>query len=168
MKCPRTGEALVKRTFGDLEVDVSVGCGGIWFDQFELSKVKHKHQELGELIVEQLRKHANPFLDTAPRLRCPRDTDVVMMRRYFSPKRQIEIDECPKCGGIWLDAGELEGIRDLFGGSTDRVRATDEFVTSVMSSPEVQAYERESENLRSKLQGIGAILGRSSVFDDHG
>lgn len=166
MKCPRTSEALVKRTFGDLEVDVSPGCGGIWFDRFELSKVKHKHQELGELIVEQLRKHAKPFLDTAPRLRCPRDTDVVMMRRYFSPKRQIEIDECPKCGGIWLDAGELEGIRDLFGSSTDRAQATEEFVASVMSSPEVQAYERESDNLRSKLQGIGAILGRTSEFDD--
>lgn len=160
MKCPRTGERLQKRTFGDLEVAISEGCGGIWFDRFQLPKVKYKHQELGELIVEHLREHANPFLDTAPRLNCPRDTDVVMMRRYFSPKRQIEIDECPKCGGIWLDAEELEGIRDLFRGSTDRAHATDEFVESVMNSPQVQAYERESEELRAKLSGIGSLLWR--------
>ena len=83
-----------------------------------------------------------------------------MMRRYFSPKRQIEIDECPKCGGIWLDAEELEGIRDLFLNSTDRARATEQFVNSVMNSPEVQAYERESEELRSKLNGISSLLWR--------
>ena len=160
MKCPRTGEPLLKRTFGDLEVDISEGCGGIWFDRLELPKVKHKHQELGELMVEHLRDHANPLLDTAPRLNCPRDTDVVMMRRYFSPKRQIEIDECPKCGGIWLDAEELEGIRDLFRNATDRARATDEFVESVMNGPEVRAYERENEELRLKLKGISSLLWR--------
>lgn len=158
MKCPRTGEPLLRRTFGDLEVDISPGCGGIWFDQFELPKVTHKHQELGELLVEHLREHANPFVDTAPRLNCPRDTDVVMMRRYFSPKQQIEIDECPKCGGIWLDAEELEKIRDLFPNSTDRARATEEFVDSVMNSPEVQAYKRETGELGSKRTGIGALL----------
>jgi uncharacterized protein len=164
MKCPRTGEPLLKRTFGDLEVDISQGCGGIWFDRSELPKVKYKHQELGKLIVEHLREHANPFLDTAPRLNCPRDTDVVMMRRYFSSRRQIEIDECPKCGGIWLDAEELEGIRGLFRNAADRARATEEFVDSVMNSPQVQAYERESDELRAKLEGIGSLLWRLIPF----
>ncbi len=160
MKCPRTGEALRKRTFGDLEVDISEGCGGIWFDRFELPKVQYRHQELGDLIVEHLREHANPLMDTAPRLKCPRDTDVVMMRRYFSPKRQVEIDECPKCGGIWLDAEELEGIRDLFRDSTDRARASEAFVESVLNSPETLAGEQERDELRSKLEGISSVLSR--------
>lgn len=164
MKCPRTGERLVKRTFGDLEVAISQGCGGIWFDRFQLPKIKYKEHELGEVIVEYLRKYANPLLDTAPRLNCPRDTDVVMMRRYFSPKRQIEIDECPQCGGIWLDAEELDGIRGLFRSSADRERAREEFVESVMSSPEVQAYERESEELIEKLDGIGSLLWRANTI----
>jgi len=27
---------------------------------------------------------------------------------------QIEVDECQKCGGFWLDAGELEKIRNEY------------------------------------------------------
>jgi Zn-finger nucleic acid-binding protein len=34
-----------------------------------------------------------------------------MLRRWFSRKREVEIDECPACGGHWLDAGELAKIR---------------------------------------------------------
>ena len=30
----------------------------------------------------------------------------------FSAKRRVEVDECPGCGGCWLDAGELEKIRE--------------------------------------------------------
>jgi Zn-finger nucleic acid-binding protein len=32
-------------------------------------------------------------------------------RHFFSAKRRIEVDECPNCGGYWLDAGELAQIR---------------------------------------------------------
>jgi Zn-finger nucleic acid-binding protein len=42
---------------------------------------------------------------------CPRDTDVVMMRRRFSAGQPVMIDECPACGGVWLDADELSAIR---------------------------------------------------------
>lgn len=161
MKCPRTGEPLIKRTFADLEVDISQGCGGIWFDRFELPKVQYKDHELGELIVEQLRTHTNPFLDTAPRIKCPRDTDVVMMRRYFSPKQQIEIDECPACGGVWLDAEELDGIRALFRDSEDRARASQAFVDATMSSPEVKAFEQDVKDFQSRFSGIGSALWRA-------
>ncbi len=32
------------------------------------------------------------------------------MRHFFSPTRAVTIDECPVCGGIWLDHGEFERI----------------------------------------------------------
>jgi uncharacterized protein len=34
------------------------------------------------------------------------------MRHFFSPLRRVEVDECPQCGGYWLDAGELAAIRE--------------------------------------------------------
>ena len=43
-----------------------------------------------------------------------------MLRRFYSPKQQIEIDECAMCGGIWLDYGELSRIRGMF--DTDEAR----------------------------------------------
>ena len=32
-----------------------------------------------------------------------------MMRHFWSVKREITIDECPECGGIFLDAGDSPG-----------------------------------------------------------
>lgn len=32
-------------------------------------------------------------------------------RHFFSARRQVQVDECPNCGGYWLDAGELAQIR---------------------------------------------------------
>ena len=40
------------------------------------------------------------------------NTDVVMLRRKFSASVPVDIDECPQCGGIWLDSDELARIRD--------------------------------------------------------
>ncbi len=34
-----------------------------------------------------------------------------MMRHFSSATRAVTIDECPTCGGIWLDRGELEQMR---------------------------------------------------------
>jgi len=36
---------------------------------------------------------------------------MAMMRHFFSSRRQVEVDECPSCGGYWLDAGELALVR---------------------------------------------------------
>jgi Zn-finger nucleic acid-binding protein len=87
-----------------------------------------------------------------------------MMRRYFSPRTQIEIDECPGCGGIWLDAEELEGIRSIFKGAAERQAAKRAFADAVMSSPEAAAQRREAEQFTQKIDGLSAtlwgILGR--------
>jgi Zn-finger nucleic acid-binding protein len=158
VKCPRTGERLSKLRLGQLEVDVSPGCAGVWFDRFELSKVDDLREVQGEVLVEHLSEQSHALLNTATRLRCPRDTDVVMMRRYFSPKGHIEIDECPACGGIWLDAGELEAIRGLFANAADRKEASEAFARAVMSSPEAQKHERESQDFIRRLERISALL----------
>jgi Zn-finger nucleic acid-binding protein len=31
--------------------------------------------------------------------------------------KQVEIDQCPKCGGMWLDAGEFSRIHQEIGGA---------------------------------------------------
>ena len=98
---------------GSLETDICDGCAGIWFDQLELGKVDEAHELLGEFLVEELAARDRLLVATSPRVHCPRDTDVVMMRRRFSPDQPIMIDECPACGGVWLDADELDAIRAL-------------------------------------------------------
>lgn len=48
-----------------------------------------------------------PAVKTAAKRPCPRCPGIHMSRHFFSVKRQVEIDDCPSCGGVWLDAGEL-------------------------------------------------------------
>jgi hypothetical protein len=55
-----------------------------------------------------------------------------MMRHFFSPKRQVEVDECPGCGGVWLDAGELGRIRGMYKTEQERRRAAEEYFEEVL------------------------------------
>lgn len=86
------------------------GCGGIWFDAFELHKLGRAAHPGHEPPLVIQRAETGTVDYTRKRL-CPRCQTQVMMRRYFSRKRAVEIDECPNCGGHWLDYGELERIQ---------------------------------------------------------
>lgn len=98
-------------TAGTVTVDVCRGgCGGIWFDNFELKKVDEPH-EIDALALLRIERNDSLLVDYERRRNCPKCPDVVMMRHFFSPRREVEVDECANCGGIWLDPGELAQIR---------------------------------------------------------
>jgi uncharacterized protein len=42
-------------------------------------------------------------------MKCPRDDGTLTAMKY---EANIEIDGCGVCGGVWLDAGELERIQE--------------------------------------------------------
>ena len=113
MQCPRCAESLSASRVGSSEVDICQCCAGIWVDRFELTKVDEAHELLGEFLLNELVPRDRVLVATSSRLQCPRDRDVVMMRRRFSPEQPIMIDECPACGGVWLDGDELIAIRAL-------------------------------------------------------
>jgi uncharacterized protein len=97
---------------GSVTVDICLGgCGGIWFDNFELQKLDEPHELEGNLLVN-IKKRDDIQVDHDKRRSCPKCPGIIMMRHFFSPLRRTEVDECPQCGGYWLDAGELAGIRE--------------------------------------------------------
>jgi Zn-finger nucleic acid-binding protein len=111
MICPACGHAMTQRTAGHTTVDVCAGgCGGIWFDNFELQRLDNPADPGAESLMNI---PINPavHVDSQMKRHCPRCHDQIMRRRFFSRKRAIQIDECPACAGVWLDAGELAGIR---------------------------------------------------------
>jgi len=96
---------------GSLVVDVCQGgCGGIWFDAFELQQVDEERKSAGEALLHILHDE-HVVVDPARKRDCPRCTGVKLHRHFFSAKRKVEVDQCPNCGGYWLDAGELAQIR---------------------------------------------------------
>ncbi len=111
MICPACGKNLNQMVAGGVVLDVcNGGCGGIWFDTFELRKVEAARETTGDVEINIPRDPAVK-VDFNKRRVCPKCPGVVLMRHYYSKKRGVVVDECANCGGFWLDAGELEQVR---------------------------------------------------------
>jgi uncharacterized protein len=111
LPCPRCSTSLSRMPIGGITVDVCESCGGLWLDRLELARFEEPDSVLGEALLAHLSQFPVAIVDRSARLHCPRHPVVVMMRRAFSPAAPIQIDECPQCGGVWLDADELAQIR---------------------------------------------------------
>src|SRR4051812_46276163 len=112
MKCPACGNNLSQLLAAGVVLDVcSGGCGGIWFDAFELQKIEAAQEITGDVEIT-IPRDESITVDQKARRVCPKCPDgVVLMRHFYSKKRRVVVDECPGCAGFWLDAGELEHIR---------------------------------------------------------
>ena len=124
MNCPACKNMMKEIIVGGVAVDVCTnGCGGLWFDNQELKKFDEPFEAAGEQLLDYVRQ-PHVQVDLSERRHCPRCEDhVIMMQHYFSVKRHVAVDECPECGGIWLDLGELRTIRDQFGSEEERHEA---------------------------------------------
>ena len=98
MKCPRDSDALVPSTRKRVEIDVCPTCQGVWLDPKELAELIGSWRDLPRAQQAQ----ADP-------LSCPRGCGP-MTPCYYSELRQVLIDRCPRCQGIWLDHREIEWI----------------------------------------------------------
>jgi Zn-finger nucleic acid-binding protein len=112
MKCPACFHELTELQVGSLYVDVCQGgCGGIWFDAFELQRVEEESEVAAEPLL-WIQRDEQVVVDPSRKRECPRCQGIKLHRHFFSPRRRIEVDECPNCGGYWLDAGELAQVRE--------------------------------------------------------
>ncbi len=153
MECPVCGNAMTTRTNGGITVDVCAGgCGGIWLDRYELMRVNESHESAGESLLE-VERDENLDVDLSQRLHCPKCRDVVMMRHFFSVKRKVVVDECPNCGGHWLDPGELRTIRTEYATEGDRKQAASEYFSEVFG-PELAAAHAKSQEELARAQRI--------------
>lgn len=157
MKCPTCDAELKKVQDQDVELDLCQdGCGGIWFDNFELKKFDEPHESMGEHVLN-LEISSGIKVDHERKRSCPKCDGIKMIRHYFSVKKDVEIDECGKCGGIWLDTGELSRIRSLFKTEEDRKKAADEYFDEVFGD-EFQRMKDESGEKLAKARRIANIF----------
>jgi len=153
MKCPACENTLQQMTAGGVVVDVCKGgCGGIWFDNFELEKFDEPHESAGEILLD-IERDESLVVDHTRRLKCPKCDDIVMMRHFFSVKKGVEVDECPGCAGFWLDAGELRKIRGLFKTEEERHRAAEEYFEEIFGDS-LRAMKAESEEKLARTRKI--------------
>lgn len=111
MNCPACQHKLTRLKAGKVWLDACHGgCGGIWFDANELEKTNQFKSRAQDWL--QVRRDPAVIVDPARDRKCPRCKTVMLERRLFSLGTGVEMDCCPKCDGVWLDAGELETIQE--------------------------------------------------------
>src|SRR5574344_1069342 len=115
IKCPAC-QKVMKKIFiprTGLNIDICLdGCGGMYFDNRELKEFDEHSEEIDEILDAIKGKTFISVNQDYPRV-CP-VCGAKMVKNYTSDKHKIQIDECYKCGGKFLDAGELQGLRDEY------------------------------------------------------
>ena len=80
-----------------------------------------------------------------------------MMRHFESVARKVAIDECPSCGGVWLDAGELNVIRSEFPSAEARHEAARK-AFSEMFDGQLAAEHAKSEVELARARKVSRAL----------
>lgn len=156
MKCPACENQLQEMTISDITVDVCKGgCGGIWFDNFELKKFDEPHESAGQALLN-IERNESMTIDHKKKRKCPKCQNIVMMRHFFSVKKQVELDECPACAGFRLDAGELAKIRTLFNTEQERHQAAEEYFAEIFDKQlaEIKAKSQQELEKNRKIANI--------------
>jgi len=111
MNCPRCKTDLTKEIImsssGSIEIDKCASCEGLWFDNGELSHF----EKLIEPTLLEIKNIPSKEIQMI-QLHCPMCEDhPAMLKRSHPRDKNVVIDYCKKCKGVWLDYGELDAIQ---------------------------------------------------------
>ena len=106
IECPRCWVALqqeeVEVRGPNVIIDVCPTCGGIWLDSGELNRLLRDRK-----LSQYLTKHIGT--QSKSQLVCPSCGWLM----DIETAEDVDVDVCLNCGGVWLDAGELEKLKAI-------------------------------------------------------
>ena len=133
IECPKCWVTLRQEdveVFGpNIVIDRCPKCSGIWLDQGELNKLLRDRK-----LSNYLTKHIGT--QSKSQLVCPRCGWLM----DIETAEDVEIDVCLKCGGVWLDCGELEKLKGISKAGFE----ADELAKAEERWEELMQKERES------------------------
>lgn len=108
INCPKCSSEVLVETpeLGNIPLDVCPGCSGIWFGKGELEALLKRPEGGGPADLELI----NPGAEGLP---CPSCKSKMSRGGLVNPL--LLVDKCRSCGGIWLDARELDLVKKLLG-----------------------------------------------------
>jgi len=120
LRCPVDGRPMNTFQVGMFTVDRCEDCGGMWLD---LNEVHRLLAIKGEAMkIDAVKSPASRPGSGRQKRYCPRDK-AEMVTLHNLPQVHVEYEQCPVCGGMFLDRGELndlnsysvvERLRNLF------------------------------------------------------
>jgi uncharacterized protein len=168
VRCPACERELQEIAVADVTVDVCEGgCGGIWFDRMELVRLGKAPGSDRAKLLEVGRDPAIEIDQERKRI-CPRCEEAMpMMRRLFSPTSSVAVDECPGCGGVWLDTGELGALGDQLDAAGEKRRAAQRELMEQVDQELAKARTKEPR-ARSGARDFFGGIGSTDILGDIG
>lgn len=90
----------------ELEVDQCFVCGGTWFDKGKLEN--YLREGLTTLHSDSMGKEMDQKLNIK-KGKCP-VCQLEMLQQPYPLDKNVQVDVCGKCGGIWLDSTEIDRL----------------------------------------------------------
>jgi len=143
MNCPVCGQEMIEQDCGEVKIDVCKGCNGLWFDWSELSILEEENEKVSELLETVLNSPRTSDANRGP-IKCPKCGINMHMHRYRSSKK-VCVDECYRCGGFFLDSGELKAIQDTHMSEQEQ----EEYAQRLVGG--MSLYRRSKENRRRSI-----------------
>ena len=104
-QCPKCAGKLEVVINNGVHIDKCLNCGGLWFDKKELLTLL-----TGDInfMVDGIRDETSKEYDKTTGM-CPL-CNVKLDHIDSKTEKDIHIDICPECKGVWLDKGELTAL----------------------------------------------------------
>lgn len=122
-----------------MQLEQCTTCGGVWFDEGELFRVKHGEAERVENLNTQALVASTGVIHT---LQCPVDTTTLTIFSDDNFPRELIVERCPQCQGIWMNRGEFTQYQTI----------RKQRMTPKQQSAEDQAFEKRIEALLAPHQ----------------
>ncbi len=158
MKCPSCKLELSEKSAEGLMVLVCEGgCGGFWFGRFELLKLDKKNHGAGARLLNVPRAEGVRFFRDIEAI-CPQCKTSLLLRHFFSRERDVEVCQCAKCAGFWVDSGELAGmVRSAFATQEKQNQAMASYFTTVFDQ-RIAKMNLHIEDVRESARSIVKIF----------
>jgi len=146
--CPRCNSALTATDYGGVDLEACDQCGGRWITPDNLRTIVESDdlpppaapapgKQPAEQRPDLYREGEHP--------RCP-GCGQAMDEFNYAGDTGIILDKCHHCGGLWLDAGELEQVRAAVGASKQDLDRDIKRFSGTLHQLEVREDAREQKD----------------------
>ena len=144
-ECPKDWTPLRKESrrtlFKNVEVDVCPTCNGIFLDKQEIRTLTGS-SSLNKLLTKLL------GLDADSRLVCPNCGGLM----DGEDAGNVRVDVCLTCGGVWLDAGELDRLKNM--DDAEFHQLSPDKIEELLKARYIKSEERRKA-IRTLFRGLG-------------
>lgn len=115
MRCPRCFVILTRTDHAGVPLRQCPHCFGVWLGEVASARLTRLEDAAAAKDTAALADLAALVTEanTSDVVRCP-ECELPMAKQKFHMLIPVQIDRCPKCRGVWFDAGELRLVRTLY------------------------------------------------------